>query len=667
MRADAATLADLLIDDLTGDSGPVRHHIAGSLEHLASDGVLMKVGDEYRLQTTEGAEWDRAFRERRRALTEVEIGTRRDQLFARAVQDLLAAIKPVHGQARLRRKLALHTGGEPPAEGAEVVHVWVRDGWSCARRDVDAEARRMGVEDPTLHVHLPQRSADLLRSRIIAVEAARQVLDRYGLPTSPEGREARESMESRRAGAAGERDAIVRDVLRAATVLQGGGSEVFDEGLGEKIRRGAEASLSRLFPRFNDGDHRGWEAALTRARQGSDQPLKVVGWDGATDAHPVAREVLGAIGTGARGTAVHKPLKAPPFGWPQDAVDAVLVALHRGGHLRATRNGQPVPADGLDQAAIKAAEFRPEKVRLVTSQRIALRGLFGKLDVATRSGEEESRAPEFLAALAALRDRAGGPAPLPPTPDPAPIDDVRRLAGNEQLAALHARKDEVAQWIATWSALEDRATARLPTWERATAFRRHAEGLSAAAEVDPEIDAIRRQRSLLADADQIGPLVARLAAALREALAAQHAALAKAIETAGATLAGDATWSQLDEAAGRQIRGRVGLQEPSPLAVATDDDLLRTLDARPLAGWRSEIDAVDTRTGQALQAAAELIDANKPRQDGESADDTPTPPRTTTVHVRRGTLADEASVRGWLREQGDTLLKAVRNGPVIVR
>ena len=668
VRADAATLADLLIDDVSGDSGPVRHHVAGSLELLARNGTLMKVGDEYRLQTTEGAEWDRAFRERQRALTEVEIGTRRDQLFAQAVQDLLADIRPVHGQAKLRRKLALHAGSEPPAENVEVVNVWVRDGWSCARREVEAEARRMGAEDPTLHVHLPQKSADLLRRRLIDVEAARQVLDQYGVPASPEGREARESMESRRAGAARERDAIVRDVLRAATVLQGGGSEIFDEGLGAKIRKGCEASLSRFFPRFNDGDHRGWDAAVTRARQGSDQPLKVVGWDGATDAHPVAREVLGAMGTGARGTAIHKTLKAPPFGWPQDAIDAVLIALHRGGHLRATRNGQPVPADALDQAGIKAAEFRPEKVRLVTSQRIALRGLFGKLGVNAKSGEEESRAAEFLGALAALRDRAGGQAPLPPSPDPAPIDDVSRLAGNEQLAALHARKDGVEQWIETWSTLAERAAARLPAWERAAAFRRHAEGLPVAAEVDPEIAAIRQQRSLLADADPIGPLVARLAAALREALAAKHAELAAAIEAAGATLAGDATWSKLDEATRWQIRVRVGLDDPPPFAVATDGDLLHTLDGRPFAAWRSEIDAVDARTGQALQAAAEWIEANTPPPDDAATDETtPPPPRTTTIRVRRGTLSDEAAVRGWLREQEEKLVEAVRNGPVIVQ
>ena len=669
VRANAATLADLVIDDVTTDSGPRRHEIADTLGLLAKDGVLMKVGEEYRLQTTEGAEWDRAFRERRQALSEVEIATRRDQLFAQAVQEVLVEIKPVQGQARLRRKLAMHTATEPPPASGEVVNVWLRDGWSCGRRGFDAEARRLGSDDPTLHVHLPKKSADLLRGHILDAEAARQVLDHYGVPASPEGREARESMESRRAGAAHDRNAIVRDVLRAAAVLQGGGTEVFGDGLSEKLRTGGGASLARLFPRFDDGDHRGWEAAVTRARQGSDQPLNVVGWDGATDAHPVAKEVLGTVGAGARGTAIHKVLKAAPYGWPQDAIDAVLIALHRAGHLRATRNGQPVAAGGLDQAGIKAAEFRPEKVRLTTGQRIALRGLFGKLGINTKSGEEENRAAEFLGALEKLAGHAGGPAPLPPAPDTATIDDLKRLAGAEQLAEVHARKDALARWIEDWTILAERAEARMPGWELALALRRHADGLPVAAGVGADMDAVVAQRSLLAETDQVRPIVAALAAALRAALVEKHGELTGAIEAAGMTLAGDATWSRLDATDQDAIRRQVGLDAPLPLAVATDNDLLRALDARSLAAWSSEIDAVDARTGRALQEAAKLINADTPADGGDPTGGAtlPQPPRTTTVHVRRGTLPDEAAVRRWLAEQESKLLSAVRKGPVIVR
>ena len=378
--------------------------------------------------------------------------------------------------------------------------------------------------------------------------------------------------------------------------------------------------------------------------------------------------MLGAVGAGARGTAVHKALKAAPYGWPQDAVDAVLIALHRAGHLRATRNGRPVAAAALDQAGVKTAEFRPEKIHLTTSQCIALRGLFGKLGIATKSGEEEHCAAEFVGALEALAGRAGGPAPLPPAPDTTILDDIKRLAGSEQLAEIHARKDTLERWAEEWTVLADRAGARLPDWNLVLAFRRHADGLAMVTSIGADIEAIFAQRSLLTDTDQIRPLVAALAVTLREALVEKHGDLTKAIESACAALVGHATWSRLGAAAQDGIRRRLGLEAPPPLGLATDDDLLRTLDARSLPAWRSEIDAVDTRTGRALQEAAKLIDVDASPDLEDLADSTaPQPPRTTTIHVRRGTLPDEAAVRDWLREQEEKLSGAVRHGPVIVR
>lgn len=657
VRANATVLADLLVLDLTADSGPFRRQVADALEALVADGVVMRVGEEHRLQTTEGAEWDRSFRERQAALrqNEVEIAMRRDQLFGRAVQAIVAGIKPRHGAARVARSLTLQTGSEAPAAGGESVAAWLRDEWSCAQREALTDARRLGAEDPTLHVFLPKRSADLLKDRIIDAEAARQVLDRYGAPSSPEGREARESMESRRAEAERARDEIVREILRAAKVLQGGGSEVFGEGLAEKLVAGAEASLARLFPRFAEGDHRAWEAAMKRAKDGSDQPFKAVGFDGATEDHPVAKEVLAKVGSGARGTDLQKALKGPPYGWPQDAIDAAVLALHRSGHLRVARNGQPIPVGSLDQAGIKGAELRPEKVRLTTAQRIALRGLFENLGVTTRSGEEELRAPAFLEALRALATRAGGAAPLPPPPDLKLFDDLARLAGSERLGAIHEARQELDERITAWQTLAERAETRLPAWERAVALHRHADALPVADEVGPELDAIRGRRCLLDDSDALASLTARLAAALRQAVVELHGRLVDAQARAQATLETDATWSKLDSAAQSQILERIGLAAPSPLAVATDAELRAVLDARSLSAWQADVDAVTERTTKALEEAARRL----------AESDTERVP--TSVSIRRGTLADEAAVQCWLQEHQAKLLGAVRNGPVIVR
>ena len=654
VRAGAPMLADLMVDDVTVDSGPLRNRIGHLLDGLADDGTLMRVGEEFRLQTTEGAEWDRAFRERQASLRqkEVEISTRRDHAFGQQIQQILAEVKLIHGDAKVRRTLALHTGGEPPPSSGEQVAVWLRDGWSHSEKEVTAQARRLGQGDPTLHVHLPRKSAAELADRIIDAEAARQVLDHYGIPSGESGKEARASMESRLRVAEEGRAEIVREVIRAARVLQGGGSEVFGDGLADKISTGAEASLARLFPRFDEGDHRAWEAAVRRARDRSDQPLKVVGWDQTTEDHPVAKEVLATVGTGMRGSDVHKALKAAPYGWPQDAIDASLIALHGSGHLRATRNGQPVAAGALDQAGIKAAEFRPEKVRLTTAQRIALRGLFAKAGVTTRSGEEEVRAPAFLAALRDMAGQAGGPAPLPPQPDTKLLDDVSRLAGAEQLGAIHEKREEIEQRLEEWSSLGERGAKRQPTWEAAQAFRRHAEGLAVLDGVGPELDAIVAQRSLLDPNDQVSPLTARLAGALRVALTALHSELAAVVEQADAELEGDASWTKLDPDVQAEIRRACGLGASAPLALDTDDALRRALDERSRSSWQAMIDAVPQRLARALAEAAHRLEPDKPAK---------------TVSVRRGTLTDEAAVRVWLAEHEKKLTEAVASGPVVVR
>ena len=144
-------------------------------------------------------------------------------------------------------------------------------------------------------------------------------------------------------------------------------------------------------------------------------PLRWPAGDGATEDHAVAKGVLEQIDAVARGSEIQRNLKAAPYGWPQDAVDAALIALHRSGHIRATRNGQPVPVGALDQAGVKAAEFRPEKIRLTTPQRIALRGLFERAGVSCKSGEEEVRAISFLEAVKSIGQSAAGNAPLPPS------------------------------------------------------------------------------------------------------------------------------------------------------------------------------------------------------------------------------------------------------------
>src|SRR3989442_7252753 len=59
IRANIATLADLLVEDVTDSNAnaTLRQRIPQLLQGLVDAGTLMLVGEEYRLQTRESAEW----------------------------------------------------------------------------------------------------------------------------------------------------------------------------------------------------------------------------------------------------------------------------------------------------------------------------------------------------------------------------------------------------------------------------------------------------------------------------------------------------------------------------------------------------------------------------------------------------------------------------------
>ena len=657
VRADPKTLADLLVADVAADSGLYRKRVQDALEEMASQGVLMKVADEYRIQTTEGAEWERAFRERRAALgqDEVQVSHYRQQLLAGAVEDIVGRVRLLHGRSKTRRKLALHVDTLPEPSQGGAVRVWLRDEWSCRPSEAENEARRRGMEDPVLHIFLPKRNADDLRGHVVSAEAARQVLDEKGRQSSPEGKEASDSMVSRRDSAEAARDRLVRETLAASRVLQGGGIEVFTgNDLRGKLETAATNSLARLFPRFPEADHPSWAVALKRARQGSDTPFQVVGWDGPLPDHPVAKEVMATVGNGRRGPDVRKTLGDSPFGWPQDAVDAALVALHGRGHLQATRNGTEVRAGGLDQTAIRTTVFRLETVVLATPQRIALRGLFLQAGVTAKPGEEGAQAVPFLDALRGLAEASGGEAPLPAPSGDGLLDDLGRLTGNEQLAAILKVRDELSDAITRWESLGERASAREPAWRLAGALRKHAAGLPVGDEVGAELDAVAEHRSLLDEIDPVAPCTAKLAGALRGELVRLRAALAQAVADAVARLGADETWQRLDEAARTEILLGAEVAEPQPLAVETDEAVRDELDARNLAAWRAEVEAVPAREAAALEEAARQL---VPASGSEPV----------AVQVRRGTLTDENAVRAWLDEHERQLMEAVRKGTVVVK
>ncbi|TXN82680.1 BREX system P-loop protein BrxC [Methylobacterium sp. WL8] len=651
LRATKDHLADLLIDDLSADNGKFRSEVEATLKKLAHQGVLMPVGDEYRLQTREGSEWDREFRNRQTKLNndDAAIQFKRDQLLYGEIDRRVRAIKVIQGAAKEPRQFLIHREQTAPTADGSSVPIWIRDGWSCSEKDIVDAARTAGTDSPILFVFIPRQSADDLRRLIVEADATQQTLDAKGNPTTAEGQEARQSMDSRRVRASGDRDRLIRDVVANTKVFQGGGGEVLLTALDERIKITTDASLVRMFPRFKDADSGAWEAVIKRAREGADHPFQPTGHTDSTEKHAVCQQVITTIGAGKSGSDVRKALGGSTFGWPRDAVDAALIALHRLQHITATLNGQVVPVGQLDQNKIAKAEFRVEHATLSVGDRLILRKLFQALSVSCKSGEETMRAGEFLSGLIALAKAASGEAPVPIGPATTEIEDIQRLVGNEQLVAV---KDKATDWehrIKAWGATRDLVAKRLPAWNILERLATHAIEIPEAKSQLDQIGAIRSHRLLLEASDPANGARQAIAGLLRDAVQKSQTAHEAAFAAANTALAANSVWAKLQPDDQNSIKAVVGLSAPTTPDVSTDEALADALDRKPLSNIQAEIDAIAGRINHAIERAARLLE-----------------PKVQTVTLERSTLRDASEIEAWVHRQKVALLAKIADGPVLV-
>ncbi|KGU94969.1 hypothetical protein X888_3007 [Burkholderia pseudomallei MSHR4377] len=651
VRATKEHIADLLVDDLLADNGKLRNSVESALEKLAARGSLMKIGDEYRLQTKEGAEWDAEFRRRQSKLAndDADIQIRRDQLVYAEAERVIRSVKIVQGAAKEARQIAISRDQSPPTGNGENVPLWLRDGWSSSEKEVLDAARAAGIDSPTVFVFLPRQAADELRKLIIDAESAQQTIDARGTPSTREGEEARHSTESRRNAAVRQRDELIQQVVANAKVFQGGGSEHLQATLEERVREATNAALVRLFPRFKEADSAAWETVIKRAKEGADQPLAPVGYSGPTEQHPVCQAVTFIIGSGKLGGEVRKVLRAGPYGWPQDAIDAALIALHRTQHVSATLNGAVLAPGHVDQGKISKVEFRVEKVTLTVTERLAIRKVFQALGVSCKAGEELVKAPEFLETLAALARATGGDSPLPAAPSVVDIEELRAKVGNDQLAGIREKAADFEKRIGEWTKTKALVDARKPVWDIVDRLAKHAQGIASAGDALKQVEAIRTQRLLLEPTDPVSPLRSILADTLRKAVLDANAALEATYAKGMATLDASSLWPRLTDSDRASILTSVELSPVVPLVLPTDATLLSALDTKSISARGAEIDAVAGRVQKALEKAARLLE-----------------PKVRPVSIERSTLATTAEVDAWVERQKKTLVEAIKDGPVLV-
>jgi hypothetical protein len=547
VRATPEMLADLLVSDLGGDGATLRKEIPRILEKLVADAKLIKLEDGYSLQTRESSEWDQEFRNQQsKQLNDLTgISSKRTSFIAAVFNDAVGKTKLLHGRSKEPRKLVLHFGDQAPTTEGHEIPVWVRDGWGDSESRAVADARAAGSDSPVVFVFIPKASADDLKKAIADAKGAEATIHLKGIPTTDAGKEARAAMESRLREAEMRRDEIINQVVDNSKVFQGGGNERFELNLVEKIKSAAEASLDRLFPNFHDADHARWDGVITRAKNADENALEAIGWTDKPEQHPVCKAVLSCVGSGKRGKEVREIFANSPYGWPRDAVDGALITLHTTGHLRVTHNGAPLAVKQLDQAKIPVVEFRMESAALDAGQRIKLRKLFQAAGVSCKSGDEAIAAGQFLSGLAELAVSAGGDAPMPARPSTVHIDNLRGLAGNEQLAAILDQYSVLEKQVKDWSAKVELAAKRKPAWDTLKRLLAHAASLTEVAESQTQLDAIRDERRLLDTPDPVPSIHKSIVGLLRKALNKAHGEFAETYDRQKSALEASENWKKL--------------------------------------------------------------------------------------------------------------------------
>ncbi|MFW5874810.1 MAG: BREX system P-loop protein BrxC, partial [bacterium] len=649
IRATVDTIADLMVQDLPAGSSDLRARLPGLLDSCE---LLMKVGEDYRIQTAESAAWNDEFHHQKSQLANeaYRLETERDDRIRQKFNQLVGNISINQGESKVTRNAFPVFENQLPADSDRKVYIWVRDGWSVDENTVKIDARQAGHESSTVFVHIPKRSADDLRQHLMNFRAAAKTLDIKGVPNTPEGREAQSAMQTTKQNADERINELLGEMFSGAHVFQGGGNEIMGESLKEKIQEAAANALQRLYPQFSLADHSGWAKVYTNAKQGAPDALQAVGDKGEPTNNPLCKAILSYIAGGKKGADIREHFESPPYGWPWDAIAGALQVLLTAGSVTAKdEQGANIDPRELERKSIGKAAFNVVTTTITTAQRIQIRKLFQKAGFKVKQGEETIVAPQFVQALAEIAEKAGGDPPKPEPPDTSSVESIRLSGGNEQLLAIYEHREELKQAIDRWQELADQIDQRWPSWTMLQDLLKNAKELKGIADYQSQARQIEEQRLLLSEPDPVKPLLANVAQVIRDALNQLDSQYSNGHEQGMGRLEKDTNWQQLTPEQKHELLSEQNLtnSDKPEISVETTEDILQTLRKYPLAMLKDRIAAMSARFDKVLEEAALLLE-----------------PEVKFVKVPRRTLKTQADVDQWVEEVRQKLMDAVENGPV---
>lgn len=657
VRATADMLADLLVEDLNHGKDELRARVPKQLEVLAKEGHVMAMqtaaGVEYRLQTQESAQWYDTFRQQEADLRGnlQRVDNQRVDLLHAFIKKQLGQVRLSQGVSNVARPITPCFDSELPKDAAQKIYLWVQDGWSTSEASFHAEARGANPDLPTIYLFIPARNRSELTNAIIAQKAADLTLELRGVPSTEAGTDARKAMETRLRDADKQVELLLKEIFSGVQVLQAGGAEAQGNSVATCIEKAAQASMVRLYREFDLADNVHWGKVYDRARKdGGQNALEALGYNGEPEKQPVCAAILKFIGPAKKGSEIRDTFSAAPYGWPQDAIDGALFALVAAGVLRASDSAdKPLGAQSLDRQKLTQTTFRPETITIRPVDLIKARGLLNAVGITCQPNEEQQKLPELISLARTLHNAAGGDAPAPARPDASLIDAIAKESGNSQLRLVIDHKDELKPLLDAWRAQGDKLQQRRNDWQLLQTLLRLSKGLAFHDKLHTEVEAIKANRSLLAEPSPLDSLIDGTIGQLREAINHHVKACQTEYGQRLAELEADSHWQQLDAARRQLILERRQLAELPAVSLASREDVIDSLESCSLEQWSDRTASLAARFESARQDAVKLLQ-----------------PQVQHVALPKRTFENEAQLRQWLAEVEASLLAKLAEGPVMV-
>lgn len=311
--------------------------------------------------------------------------------------------------------------------------------------------------------------------------------------------------------------------------------------------------------------------------------------------------------------------------------------------------GNHIDPKELERKSIGKVPFSAVTTTLTTAQRIQIRKLLQKAGFKVKQGEETVVAPRFVQFMMEMADNAGGEPPKPEPPDTSGLETIRLSGGNEQLLALYNQREEIKQDMDRWQDLADRIDQQWPNWNMLHELLKNAKGLEGIDVRETQAKQIEEQRLLLADPDQIKPLLANVTQLIRDGLNQMEEQYNNGHEEGMERLRKDANWQELSPEQRNSLLSEQNLtQSDKPeIHVETTQDILKTLRKYPFSMLKDRIAAMPARFDRVLEGAALELE-----------------PEVKFIKLSKRTLKTRADVDQWVEEVREELMDAVDNGPI---